>query len=287
MQKIIFLKGLPASGKSTWAKKYCIEHLFVERVNKDDIRDELGNPIWSRAFEEEVLKIQRQRGEELISQGKSLIVDDTNFAEKHENYWRDIAKKYGYEFEIKFFDTPVEECIRRDKGREKSVGEGIIMDMYKKYLKPNNIKNDNRFILEQNENLPRAIICDIDGTLALMNNRNPFDERNYITDHINKPVLDILRKYTNTHIIILLSGRMETGLNQTKQWLLQNNVPYDWLFMRADKDFRADDIVKKELFNKYVAGNFHIDFVLDDRDSVVKMWRDLGLLCLQVYYGNF
>ena len=112
MQKIIFLKGLPASGKSTWAKQYCMENLFVVRINKDDIREQLGNPPWSKAFENKVLEIQRQRGIDALAQGNSLIVDDTNFADKHKIFWQDIAKKLLVGFEEKYFDVSVEECIK-------------------------------------------------------------------------------------------------------------------------------------------------------------------------------
>lgn len=101
MQKIIFLKGLPASGKSTWAKQYCMENLFVVRINKDDIREELGNPPWSKAFENKVLNLEKIKGVQALMEGNSIIVDDTNFSEKHKNYWMKISNfTENSEFEI-------------------------------------------------------------------------------------------------------------------------------------------------------------------------------------------
>ena len=85
-QKIIFLKGLPASGKSTWSKQYCIDNPDFVRINKDEIRELLGNPKWSSKFETEVVRIQREIGKSLSSLGKSLIIDDTNFGSDHEKY---------------------------------------------------------------------------------------------------------------------------------------------------------------------------------------------------------
>lgn len=134
-QKIIFCKGLPASGKSSWSKSYIIEHSEFIRLNKDDIREFFGNPPFSSSFEKSVLNVQKTLGETAVKLGKSLIIDDTNFAEKHYMYWSSLARDNSYEFEIKFFDVPVEECIRRDKEREKSVGEMVIRSMYNKYLK--------------------------------------------------------------------------------------------------------------------------------------------------------
>ena len=133
--KIILLKGLPASGKSTYSKQFCKENPEYIRLNKDDIREFFGNPPFSSSFEKSVLTVQKTLGETAVKLGKSLIIDDTNFAEKHYMYWSSLARDNSYEFEIKFFDVPVEECIRRDKEREKSVGEMVIRSMYNKYLK--------------------------------------------------------------------------------------------------------------------------------------------------------
>ena len=58
--------------------------------------------------------------------------------------------------------------------------------------------------------------------------------------------------------------------------------------MRPENDNRKDCTVKKELYEKYINGNYYVDFVLDDRDQVVELYRnDIGLLVLQVAYGNF
>jgi predicted kinase len=133
-QKIIFLRGLPGSGKSTWAKQYCLDNPDFVRINKDDIRILLGNFPFSNKFENQVLAFQRQVGCTILSLGKSIIVDDTNFAEKHWQYWSEISESMGISVEIKFFDTPLWECIERDLNREYSVGKSVICSMYNKYL---------------------------------------------------------------------------------------------------------------------------------------------------------
>lgn len=291
MQKIIFLVGLPASGKSTWAIQKCNTNPKYKRINKDDIRETFGEKPWSREFEKEVLKFQRKIGNEYLDMNYSLIVDDTNFSDKHWDYWKNIADTRKIKIDKKTFDTPLEECIERDKNREKAVGEQVIRMMYNRNLKPKNyIKNDNRFILNQNESLPRAIICDLDGTLSLMNNRSPFDNKKVINDKLNYPVKQILDRYYKAGVkIIFLSGRSEDARENTEKWI-KKNIDYCQvidLHMRKSNDFRSDSIVKQELFDNHIKDHYYIEFVLDDRDSVVKTWRDLGLLCLQVYYGNF
>ena len=79
MQEIILLKGLPASGKSTWAKDFVEHHAEYVRVNKDDLREMLNIRKFSRRGEKVVLKLEREIGMAALSLGKSLIVDDTNF----------------------------------------------------------------------------------------------------------------------------------------------------------------------------------------------------------------
>lgn len=136
--------------------------------------------------------------------------------------------------------------------------------------------------------MQKAIICDIDGTLAIMCNRKPYDYESSIDDKLNKPIAEILSRFSDTHLIILITGREETSLSTTEKWLQRNGVPYHMIFMRKESDYRKDNVVKREIFYREIDGKYEILFVLDDRNQVVDMWRkDLGLTCLQVNYGDF
>ena len=59
------------------------------------------------------------------------------------------------------------------------------------------------------------------------------------------------------------------------------------LHMRNADDYRPDDEIKEEFYHNIIDGRFIVDFVLDDRNQVVRKWRELGLTCLQVADGNF
>lgn len=85
----------------------------------------------------------------------------------------------------------------------------------------------------------------------------------------------------------MLSGREDSCFNQTKDWLEFYEIPYDRLLMRSDGDNRKDDIIKKEIFDKYIKDKLNVHFVLDDRNFVIKMWRSMGIPTLQVNYGDF
>lgn len=140
---------------------------------------------------------------------------------------------------------------------------------------------------------PTAIICDLDGTLALLGNRSPYDASSCENDTLNYPIANILEVYAHQTLhdikLILVSGREEKYRKPTEAWLKKHNIThYEALYMRQTGDKRKDTIIKKELYKKHIEGAYEILFVLDDRDQVVNMWRqDLGLTCLQVAYGNF
>ncbi len=141
-----------------------------------------------------------------------------------------------------------------------------------------------------NQSLPKAIVCDLDGTLALLN-REPYDASNAEEDALNNPIANILEVYSNQKQfpidIILLSGRNERYRPQTERWLKKHGITYKALYLRADDDFRRDTVYKKEVYEKHIKGKYDVLFVLEDRDQVVAMWREEGLTCLQVDYGDF
>lgn len=279
-QKIYFLRGLPASGKSTWAKKKCEEDSNIVRVNKDDLRAMMGGKF-TGGKEDVVLRTRDNFILAATLSGKSVIVDDTNYHPKHLTRIQEISN--GLEIEIIDFDTPVDECIKRDAKREKPVGKAVIMDMYRKYVKqiPEQIKHD--------DTLPNAIIVDIDGTLAHMDNkRSPYDYTKVSGDRCDEIILGLVSKYAEDGFIILIvSGRKDECLEETREWLGLNDVPCNKLLMRKTGDNRADYIVKKEIYDEYIKGKYNVEFVLDDRDQVVNMWREEGLKCFQVQEGSF
>ena len=140
-------------------------------------------------------------------------------------------------------------------------------------------------------NLPKAIICDIDGTLAILGNRDKFDPTTGI-DLLNDPIANLLKVYDNQTVfkvdLILLTGREDKYRDFTVDWLQKNGITnYKELYMRKTGDYRKDYVVKKEFFEKHIKPKYDVIFVLEDRDQAVKMWREEGLTCLQVAPGDF
>ena len=136
--------------------------------------------------------------------------------------------------------------------------------------------------------LPLAIVCDLDGTLALLNGRSPYDASRCDRDILNVPIAHIVRLYAaNDVTVILVSGREARFRRQTEAWLKAHDIPYEALHMRRTRDFRKDAVIKTELYNEHIAGRYVVLFVLDDRNQSVESWREKGLTCLQVAPGDF
>ncbi len=291
MKKIIILRGLPASGKSTYAKQLVIDNPnMYKRINRDAMREMLDGYHFSRSNEKFVKRLRDWLITESLRDGKHVIIDDTNLSEKNIRRIEQLAQEYrketGHEVqvEIKEFDVPLVELLERDAKREKQVGRKTIVRMYEQF-KSNRISDYSN----QNKDLPPAIICDLDGTLSIMHDRSPFDGKACESDWLNQPVSEVLDMYRKAGAqIILLSGRTDDAMPETKRWLEKNEIEYDHLFMRKADDARKDSLIKMELYDTHIKNKFWIKMVLDDRDQVVDMWRlELGLPCMQVYYGDF
>lgn len=305
-QILLITKGLPASGKSTWAKQQVKEaNGKLKRINKDDIRAMVEESKWTKEREKYTIAARDAMIRAALSMGKSVVIDDTNLVQKHEDTLRTIAAEFNdvtVVVEDSFLSVPFETCLERNRKRTGNARVpheamlrmakqvGLDVSEYEGEVDTKNMKVDaRRKTVEYNEDLPDCIISDLDGTLSLMwGNRTAFEATKCDTDLLNEPVARIVRDYAamGTHIV-LFSGRTDDGIEQTKSWLAEHNVPYDELHMRKFGDFQNDGTLKEDFYNTYIKDKYNVRFVLDDRDRVVEKWRELGLLCNQVYPGNF
>jgi predicted kinase len=278
MLRVVICKGLPASGKSTWAREYVGKHPgTTKRINKDDLRAMLDAGHHSTSNEQFVERTRDALILSALEAGKHVIVDDTNLAPRHEAHIRQLVKGLA-RVEVKWFHIDLAEAIRRDLTRSKSVGEAVIKEMWKRHIAPPSVT------YEPDPTLPNAVIVDLDGTLAIMVARGPYDGAKCETDEVNEVVRSIIASREH---VVLMSGRDEQFRPHTERWLVANDIRYNELHMRVAGDQRKDSIVKRELFDTHVRDRWKIDFVLDDRQQVVDMWREMGLTCLQVAPGDF
>lgn len=294
-------RGLPASGKSSWAKAQLAEYPdSIARVNRDDLREMLFHKAdYTGRQEVVVTKVQRAIAQILLDAEYDVIADDTNLPPRYAREWWAFALKAGASrFVMNHFETCLDECLRRDAAREKPVGEKVIRRMYERGMR------NGKFLpvtppketvpppvpvpYVPDPEKPKAIIVDVDGTVALMGDRNPYDMTRVSQDEPNAAVVEVVRRMAMAgYRIIFCSGRTADGRIDTVHWL-GRRFGGDWeLFMRAVGDSRKDSVVKLEIFNEHIRDNYNVVAVFDDRDQVVEMWRDLGLTCMQVAPGAF
>ena len=135
MSKLIITRGLPASGKSTWAKQWVLEDPEHRvRINQVDIRLMLGK-YWVPSREKLVQEIQFDAIIEALNREFDVVIDNTNLNNKVLDQFNRLIKTFeDYEIEYKdFFDTPLSVCIERDKNRDLQVTEKVIRSFYNNY----------------------------------------------------------------------------------------------------------------------------------------------------------
>jgi hypothetical protein len=167
--------------------------------------------------------------------------------------------------------------------------------MYKQYVdlidsfnfQPVNQQKRPHLTPNYNSTLPWTVAFDIDGTLALMSNRSPYDWDKVFYDDINNIVAEQIKFHKSLgRKIILLSGRDESCKKLTEDWCELYNIKYDMLLMRKKDDMRKDTIVKRELYNDNIKGIYNLLAIYDDRLQVVDMWFNEGIFTFNVNQGN-
>ena len=305
MSTLILTRGIPASGKTTWAKAWLAEgHEGGDdrvRLNRDDLRQMLkgrrSGLLW--VDEERITTMQHAAAREALSRGFDVIVDDMNLRARYVRAWLALAESVGADVEIIDFHIELADAIARDAGREHPVGGDVISAIYERFTRkgvlpepPADPEPDKHAGLVPYVPLPertQAYIFDIDGTLAhiLEGGRSPYAGTRVHEDVLDDNVAHVMRALAADHYLIVMSGRDAKYQGPTADWLAANGVEFDELYMRPEGDTRKDQVVKAELFDRHVRHRFNVLGVFDDRDRVVAMWRALGLTTYQVAEGAF
>ncbi|NGX06424.1 MULTISPECIES: phosphatase domain-containing protein [Mycobacteroides] len=307
--KLTAMRGYPGSGKSTRAKEIAAESGAV-RVCRDDLRKMLHDNYFTGKVEceEQVTTAERAQVHALLKSGVSVVVDATHLEPRWLRKWQKLAAQYGADFEVVDVDTGLLKCAANDllrKARgERHVGGEVLNRMAKRHPiknwpKVTQLETFTPVPVEWVPGLPEAIIVDIDGTVAHMTGRSPYDYTQVHTDVIDKHVswlVRMIRTYycEGDHVkVLFVSGRDDSCRDDTEKWLTDNEILYDELHMRpaGAKDTQGNKLpdyrVKYDLFNANIRDKYNVRLVLDDRDQVVNLWRALGLKCLQVQPGDF
>lgn len=295
MSKLTVCRGVSGSGKSTWARAQ--PQAVV--VSRDDLRvqfygsdgaDYYQNPAL-RTREDFITKAEHALIKAGLEAGQHVISDNTNIETKYIKPIVKIAREAGAEVEVKVFDVDASTAAQRNDARASAGGRDV----------PRRVIERQHSRLKQNKNWkpaepvpapepyhgtpdkPMAVMVDIDGTLAHMNGkRGPFDWDKVGVDDLDVVIAELVKLLDLDYKIVIMSGRDGVSRAATEEWLKEHDVCYEALLMRAAGDMRADNIVKAELFDNHVRDHYDVQFVIDDRWQVCKMWLQMGLKVLNV-----
>lgn len=289
MRKATLTIGISASGKTTWAYQQPGEVVSRDNYRWQIMEEKNLEPSWDNwkwKWEDEVTKRVDEDIAIYAAQGKDLIIADTNLSEKTRQAMAQKLADLGYAVEYKFFDVTYDEAVKRDNRRENGVGYSVLQKQHQQFI------DQHVGRIKRPEFGEKAVIVDIDGTVAHMgNHRGPFEWMKVHLDDVNQPVIDMVKGLGAAgHFVLFTSGRSDECRDLTLNWIYEA-LANDWLegddfvlLMRKAGDQRKDTIVKEEIFREHIMNKYDVRLVLDDRPSVCRMWRDLGLDVVQV--GN-
>lgn len=294
---LLILRGVPGCGKSTFAHQWLKEGERRARVNRDDIRmQHFGKE--TGVDENMVTQIEHQQVDSLLKAGYSVVVDDTNIRHAYINAFVKIAAKHGTPVAVKEFDVDLKTAIARNAVRASLGGRDVPVPVIEKMHK--SLKSSGQYSRQHVANAwgqsqtvqpyirpvgkRRAILCDLDGSLAHMNGkRGPFEWLRVDVDDVDEGVLACINAMYNAGVeVIFFSGRDSAAREKTISWLAKHGWENVILHMRAAGDMRKDNIVKYELFNEHIRDKYDVLFVIDDRWQVCHLWLNMGLKVFNV-----
>lgn len=293
--KILILIGVPAAGKSSWSKEFVRQNENWTRVSRDDFREMLKS---AGRVENKVEEMINELTDATITQAllkkMNVIIDNTNLKAK---YIQQIVDKFKYSADIDYriFDISKDKAIERDRAREKSVGVAVINRMYEDYkvlidsfdFQPvSKVKSRPNLVPDFSSNKQPAVIFDIDGTIALMGRRSPFDWMQVYKDDLNQIVSEQLTFHKSQgRKILIVTGRDEVCRDVTLEWLDMYGIEHDELFMRPKDDGRKDVAIKREIYLRDIKPNYNVLCAYDDRLAVCRAWSEMGVFVFTVNQG--
>lgn len=319
MHYIIVTRGLPASGKTTWARQWkaqsedriilsiremrknlCLE---IENVQDENIRDKIAD--LGTIIIKDVLTNAMNMNLDICLDDYNLDTQTINVIQGIINWNNQKDKKdknvYGeiqqdYQLIIKDFFVSLDECIKRDSLRKDKIGEYAIRQMFNEHRETiQSALTDKIKAMKPkvDATLPMCMICDLDNTLVYQDESPVYSSIMIVNSYISK----IESSRGDKVVILTQRDNSQESVSKTRELLykLFPEISQDNFLLLTtiegekmkDGMTQAEEILKERLFNAHVLGKFNVDFVLEDSQSCVQMYRQKGLEVLQVNDGCF
>ena len=302
IRQIILTRGIPGSGKSTWAKAWVAESPETRiRLNWDDMRNMMG-PYWvpSREPINKAMMWCAVNTAAYCDKPYDIVIDNMNLNPKG---WKEVeewietynashhAKSLNLCYVLYFRDffIPVDECIRRDAMRSNPIGEKTIKEIWRKYkhfIQTTSVTNYVENLLPKDPSKPDCVVIDMDSTMCFNTNGRPWYGKGsteaMIDDIPNEGVVNLIK--AQNYPVVVCTGRNQDQLGVTEQWLNKHGIYPEMMFFRANNDFRTGVEVKSELMDE-ILKIYNVVAVFEDCEPIVTKFREMGLTVLQPNKG--
>lgn len=302
-KKIILTRGIPGSGKSTWAKAWVAEDPKNRiRLNWDDMRNMMG-PYWvpSREPLNKHMLWDTVNTAAYCDKPYEIVIDNMNL---NPDGWRTAEEwvatfnashhssdlQVQYELQFVDFFTPVEECIRRDAMRPNPIGEKTIRDIWRRYrhfIQTTAVEN---VVAKARPTTgkPKCIVIDMDSTMCFNITKRPWygdgAAEGMLNDIPNTGVVEIVKTLQNKYPVIVATGRDTSQAGVTLEWLSKHGITPTKSFFRTQGDYRKGVEIKKGQIEQ-ILKDYDIVAIFEDCEPIVQMYRDMGLTVLQPNKG--
>lgn len=314
MPRLIMLSGPSGSGKSTLAKELMEADGNLIRLNRDKLR-EMSILKWTPKREGWIIDAELALATAASHSKKNILIDDTNLMPSDEDRWKNKAKELGYTFEKKVLETDLQTCILRDESRVGNarigrpaierqflraklwkIPEGkktVIFDIDGTLAEISHrvpwinvggtcpaCKGTGKYCCGSlaTEKCPSCTYCAGTGKL-----QKKYHDMFYSLVHLDTPVESVVKWiracYEEYHVLIVSGRSPEKSGDGTINWLFNQSIPYHHIIMRRANHHGPDDEEKQLILDDIlkIIPKEQIAFVVDDRPSVVAMWRRNGL----------
>jgi predicted kinase len=296
------VRGLPASGKTTWARALVASRRpgSILRVNRDDLRRSMADPAYSSpvdAVERRISAAEWRLVRSTLLDGLDVVIDATNLRAGVARRWLALAEACGATWHVEDVVADLEECVRRDAARPgpERVGEETLRDLHARFLDPvtgrpaplappPRLGSAGGAPYRPVPGTPLAVLVVVEGALT---EREPADPDHPEDVPVAAAVTVLTALAAAGHRVVALSARPEEERTAVASWLVRHvPVPLEALLLRPPGTRRGEAAVALGLFDDHVRDRYTVAAVLEGRPRRAAPWRAVGLTVLGLAEGE-